>query len=284
MDSITTFLLDDGNNIYDDLYFSFPAGNYGLFLRAIAETVDNSAELVLDITSLVHAGYYRADEDVIANTIQGQLNSALPYQKSIILNEGRSDTLILSKSLELLYPHLASYFSFMDFDTVKTDGGTSALERTVKSFAAAGISNIIIALFDNDTAGVAAFNNLRKTALPKNIVPLLLPNLDIAKAYPTIGPQGTTVDNVNGRACSIEMYLGENLLRDAKGDLIPIKWSSLDSRINEYQGEIIGKNEVQTRFHKFIKEIETDKTKFHEHDWVGLRSIFQMIFSEVSKL
>ena len=58
--------------------------------------------------------------------------------------------------MQLLYPHLADYFTFMDFEGARVGGGAGNLANIVKAFAGAGIVNKIIAIFDNDTAGEAA--------------------------------------------------------------------------------------------------------------------------------
>jgi hypothetical protein len=73
------------------------------------------------------------------------------YQSSakiILLTEGKSDTAILSAALDLLYPHLAGYYSFMEFDALRVGGGAGNLANLVKAFAGAGIANRTIALFD----------------------------------------------------------------------------------------------------------------------------------------
>lgn len=281
IDDIYTFILDYDN---EDFFLGYPSAEYGLTLRAILEALDDADELVLNITSLVYAGYYEKDEEVCSLTASAQLSTSLPFQKILILTEGSSDTFILSKSLKLLYPHLQDYFSFMDFASARADGGTSALERTVKSFAAAGLNNKIIALFDNDTTGISALNALKKSKLPENIKLLALPNLEFARSYPTIGPQGVISVDINGRACSIELYLGQNIIKDFDGDFIPVKWSSLDSRQNDYQGEIIQKAQIQDRFKEVVARIEKDKTLMPSHSWDDIKIIFKMLFIEAATL
>lgn len=281
VDDIYTFIADIIN---EDFFLGYPSTEYGLALRAVLEALNDEDELVLDITSLVDAGYYEKDEAVCLSTANTELSSSLPFQKILILTEGSSDTLILSKSLKLLYPHLCDYFSFMDFAAARADGGTSALERTVKSFAAAGLNNKIIALFDNDTTGVAAFNALKKSKLPPNIKLLVLPDLEFARSYPTIGPQGTINADINGRACSIELYLGKNIIKDGNGAFIPVRWSSLDSRQNDYQGEIVQKGPIQDKFKEVVSQIENDGALMDSHSWDDMKLVFQMLFAEAAKL
>jgi hypothetical protein len=280
-DDLLTFVLDCDD---EELFLGYPVTDYGLALRAILEALDETDEFVLDITSLVSSGYYHQEEKVCENTARRMQSQSLPFQKILILTEGSSDTFILSKSLKLLYPHLKEYFSFMDFASVRPDGGTSALERTVKSFAAAGLNNKILVLFDNDTAGLSAFNALKKSKLPTNIKLLVLPNLDFAKSYPTIGPQGFMDADINGRACSIELYLGKNVISENNGAFIPVRWSSLDSRQNDYQGEIIQKAQIQEKFKEILLLTESDATKLCLYEWDDIREIFKMLFAEAAKL
>ncbi len=173
-DAIYRFILEY-NDIDEDLYLGYPNIGIGYFLRAALEAVEPSSELILDITSLVSSGYYEVDEHVCADTAKAHIDSTLEFQKIIILTEGTTDSKILSKSLKILYPKVETYFSFLDFDSYKAEGGSAMLEKTVKSFAAAGINNKIIALFDFDAAGVAATQRLKKSKLPENIRVTTLP-------------------------------------------------------------------------------------------------------------
>lgn len=282
-DEIYRFILDY-NDYDEDLYLGYPNIGIGYFLRGALEVVDPYSELILDITSLVDSGYYEADEAVCTSTAQAHIDSTLEFQKIIILTEGSSDSSILSKALKLLYPKVESYFSFLDFDSYKAEGGAAMLEKTVKSFAAAGINNKIIALFDYDAAGMVATARLKKRKLPDNIRVITLPQINIATNYPTNGPQGKTNENVNGRACSIEMYLGVDVLTDASGQLAPVEWRSLEPQINTYQGEISGKAELQKKFQQKTS-ITTKKGSIQpEHDWSGLRLVFESIFKASSTI
>ncbi|RZK27223.1 MAG: hypothetical protein EOO43_00265 [Flavobacterium sp.] len=269
-------------NSFEDTYLKFPEESYGYFLRAALEAAENNANLVLDITSLVHAGYYAEDEPVCENTARGHINSTREFEKIILLTEGSSDSEILSSSLKLLYPELVDYISLMDFGSIKPEGGTSALERTVKSFAAAGINNKIIAIFDNDVAGHSSIKRLESISLPTNIRVISLPDLQIGERYPTKGPQGKTFENINGRACSIELYFGEDVLVNS-GDLIPITWKGFEPKVNAYQGEIQDKNLVQNRFNMKLKQAENSE-EINLNHWNDMNSIFESIFKTAGEM
>lgn len=276
-DDMAAFLLDQSG---EDFWLGYPDLDTGNFLRAAMGAVDDEDELVLDITPLVSGGYYEEDEAVCEATARAYVNSTVEFQKILILTEGKSDTDFLSRALKLLYPEVESYFSFLQFDAVKAEGGSSALERTVKAFAGAGIGNKIVAVFDNDAAGLAAVDRLRQLKLPGNIRVRALPDLELARSYPTIGPQGETMADINGRACSIELYFGEDILR-GPGGLSPVHWKNMEERIRQYQGELRDKPELQKRFLEKLGAAERS-TALPDVDWSGFQLIFEMIFQTVS--
>jgi hypothetical protein len=163
----------------------------------------------------------------------------------IILTEGRSDVALLKPALDLLFPHLAGYFAFMDF--TEYGGGAGQLANLVRAFAGAGIVNRVVAVFDNDAAPLAAMRTLRKALLPKHIVAMPLPDLPMLRSYPTIGPNCPSLMNVNGMAASIELYLGADVLRGDAGDFPAIPWTGYERSAGTYQGELSCKQEVQGR-------------------------------------
>ena len=111
----------------------------------------------------------------------------------------------------------------------KPELSASALARTVKQFSAAGVSQPVVALFDNDTTGHKERDTVPVRALPPNIKLATLPDLALAREYPTLlpppAPPGSILtENINGRACSIEIYLGVDVLT-SNGTLEPVQWS-----------------------------------------------------------
>src|SRR6185369_15919500 len=199
--------------------------------------------------------------------------------KTIILTEGRTDSRFISESLKLLYPHLAEYFSFMDFENARVSGGAGNLANLVKAFAGAGIVNKTIAIFDNDTAGDAAMLTLRSVTLPDSIRVLRLPDSEFLLTYPTIGPSGATPMNVNGRAASIELYLGADVLRDENGELLPVQWTGYEPALQKYQGEVLFKDRIRERFDSRLDACLRDPDRVKLTDWSGIRQILQMLFS-----
>lgn len=204
--------------------------------------------------------------------------------KVIVLTEGRSDARILSESLSLLYPHLADYFSFMDFDGVRIGGGAGSLVNIVKAFAGAGIVNRTVALFDNDTAAKAALTGLRSIRLPSNIVVKQLPRLAELESYPAIGPSGLALMNVNDVAGGLELYLGADLLTESSGGRLPVQWTGYEPSARAYQGELISKGEAQDRFWARLKACKADPRVVGATDWHGIRAILGELFAAFRSL
>ena len=156
-------------------------------------------------------------------------------EPTVIIAEGSTDTLVLRRSVERLYPELADYIAFFDYDGSNADGGTTYVVKFLRAFIAARVTTLIVAIFDNNATGVEAFNSTKSLRLPDNIKVTCLPDIAIVSRYPTIGPQGTHDLDVNGRATSIELFLGRhNLTMD--GTLIAIVWANFVSRVDHYQG------------------------------------------------
>lgn len=128
------------------------------------------------------------------------------------------------------------------------DGGASYLVKFLRAFSAARINTNIVAIFDNDAAGIDAFNVASRLPLPDNIKVTKLPDIELARSYPTIGPQGEHNIDVNGKAVSIELFLGQHNLSNDKGLLIPVIWSNYVHAARQYQGVVDEKRKVLDRF------------------------------------
>jgi len=237
---------------YDELFTnlkdSLIAGDLGIHgqslecqLYSILSVIPDKAIVEYDLTEVIENGWV---EETIARTVD--------YEKIIVLTEGKTDVEFISKSINKLYPHLKNYYHFIDFQEYKIESNASALVKLITSFVAANVRHPIIALFDNDTTGLMEMSKLNNSDLPNNIRVLKLPDISLAKKYPTIGPTGRKKMNINGLACGIEMYLGIDVLTK-ENDLIPIQWKSFNEKERKYQGEIIDKSNVQDNFRKKLK-------------------------------
>ncbi|MBU5676919.1 hypothetical protein KQI88_10870 [Alkaliphilus sp. MSJ-5] len=254
----------------DESYFGMPYEMDPWFtIRIILESISDEAEIILDYTGLVDGGWYDSDHEI----------ESFYDTKIIIMTEGKSDSKIISKSLEIMYPHLYHFYYFMDFDISKAQGSTNFLTHYIKAFIGAGISSQIIALFDNDAAAHNEILNFEKMEIPSNIKILTLPDIEIANDYPTIGPFNNQNANINGLACSIELFLGKNVLCDEDGKLVPVIWKGYIDRINKYQGEITNKDQVQQKFLHVIDQIKNKSLPAEDHDWSAMEKLLQMIFN-----
>lgn len=236
------------DQLFTNLKDSLIAGDLGIHgqsleshLYSILSVVANDSIVEYDLSELIENGW--VDENTARK---------IDYEKIIVLTEGKTDVEFISKSIEKLYPHLKNYYHFIDFQEYKIESNASALVKLVTSFAAANVKHPIIALFDNDTTGIMEMNKLHTKILAENISVLNFPDIDLAKKYPTIGPTGTRMMNVNGLACGIEMYLGRDILVK-ENDLIPIRWKNFNEKEKKYQGEVVEKTYVQDQFRNKLK-------------------------------
>jgi hypothetical protein len=262
----------------DDYLFGFFAPDIRCLIRAVCEVAPKPSEVIQDITALVDGGYYALDEPVCQQSIDSLTLGHLENSNRIVLTEGSTDTQVLKASLKLLYPHLSAYYSFLDFDRTRAPGGAGQLASLVKGFAAAGIGNRIIAIFDNDSAARDAMRSLTQLQLPSNISVLCYPDIELLRSYPTIGPSGNTNLDVNGLAASIELYFGGDVLRQSDGSLAPVQWKGFVQSIARYQGEVLGKTELQAAFSRKLAKAESDPAEQARQDWTGIDAILRVIF------
>ena len=259
--------------------YGYPGSDFFVPLRLAIEAFDDDQKLIYDLTDVISAGYFEVEEDFL-EYCQYPATEEFPWKsKIIVLTEGKSDSWILRDSMNILYPHLTKYFSFLDFENTEFGGGVGNLVNTVKAFSGAGIVNNVIALFDNDTAAQAACSPLQHIQLPPNIIIRKLPEIELLNNYPTIGPSGMAYLNVNGIAGSIELYLGEDVLKIDGENLTPIQWTGYDKNLKKYQGEVTEKRQLHSRFRKKLETYNPREIA----DWEGLRSIFKILFRAFEK-
>lgn len=167
----------------------------------------------------------------------------------------------------------------MDFDSSRSAGGAANLVSIVKAFAGAGVTNRVIALFDNDTAARDALRSLESVRLPPNIGVRRYPPLESLRSYPTVGPSGLSCLDVNGLAASIELYLGEDVLRGDERELTPIHWKGFNDVLKQYQGEVSSKGQLHDRYHAKVARCRANCLEVQLYDWSGLDAILKTVFS-----
>jgi hypothetical protein len=261
---------------------------YGMDLltqvRAILLAYPDS-EVALDITTAWPMWWETAPgpDSLPSRAVEEISRDSAIYVPVIVLTEGRNDAEFLKNALEVLYPHLTDLIRVLDYE-LRPEGGAGPVVNLVKAFAAAGIVNRIVAVFDNDTAAADALRNFDQSSLPAHIRILQYPDIALANEYPALGPPtvsspvgAVTRANVNKLAGSIELYLGEDVLRQEDGNLYPVQWRSYSAGLRRYQGEVVKKREIHDRFRNKYDIARRYPDRIAGQDWSGLRLILDSI-------
>jgi hypothetical protein len=235
----------------------------------------------LDVTDLVAGGFINdCPVGICASGLNAMRAVAAAHAPIVVLTEGKTDIAVLEPALRLLYPHLGDLVRFMDYGE-RPAGGAGPLINTVRSFAAAGIVNRVVALFDNDTAATDALRSLDRARLPHNIRVRQYPPIDLARHYPVLGPPpadaGFAYTDVNGLAGSIEMYLGRDLLTLPDGTFRPVQWRAYVPGARQYQGEITDKQALHDAYREKVSRAEADPSHIAQQDWSGIHTILALI-------
>ena len=117
--------------------------------------------------------------------------------------------------------------------------GSGNLANFCRGLTKIGIQNKTIILFDNDAEGVSKETALRNTSRPANLRIMRLPDHPDLRAFRALGPSGESIDDINGKAASIEAYLDFtwNTTRPAK-----VRWTNYVEQLNVYQGALESKD------------------------------------------
>jgi hypothetical protein len=204
---------------------------------ALALSLSNArstTEVRLDLTDLVEGGWMTSTDTPHREARLRMAAAVGADGPVIVITEGASDARRLRRSLEISAPEVAHVFTFLDFD-LRPPGGTDRVVSLTKGMAAAGVMNRVVAVLDSDTAGRDAKAQLASLQLPLQVVAVCLPDVPYADRYPTLGPAGDGVENVNGRAVSMEFMFGDDVLRDKAGALAPVRWQGFNERVADYQ-------------------------------------------------
>lgn len=206
-------------------------------LRILVENPNNSdLELQWNIADVIEDGWVKREEIV---------HELTPQEKILLVTEGSSDSFIIRKALVSLYPDISDFFDFVDMEENYPFTGVGNLYNFCLGLARIGIQNNVIVIFDNDTAGVDKYELSIALSKPKTFLITKLPDHTEFLSFGTLGPQGETIENINGKAVSIECFLDFNSI-----DKIPfIRWTSFNKKKEHYQGELVGKDQY-TRAYK----------------------------------
>ena len=252
--------------------------------HAISEAMENlSAYTVLHLLALnpsaaslpvqwafndIDTGGYARREDFV-RTLD-------PSARFLIVTEGSSDAAIIRQALKLLRPHLTDFFDFVDMEEGYPFSGTGNVFRFVQGLISISVQNKMLVLFDNDAEGLANYSRCAALDVPANMRVLSLPDLPAFAAFPTVGPDGESVSNINGRAAAIECYL--DLDEEAR-----VRWTSYNQASGAYQGELDGKTRYMRVFlHQRQRESGYDYSRLEQVLDVLAASAVSISESEVS--
>jgi hypothetical protein len=197
----------------------------------------------------------------------------------VVLTEGSSDSRILTEAISVTHPHLVDFLRFMDFSD-NVEGSVDSLVKLVRAFIGAGITNRVVAIADNDTKAYDAMEKIKKSGVPENYSIQHYPDLPLLSNYPTLGPQSSqpVFMDVNRKAGSLEMYLGQELLT-INGELVPVQWTGYIEARRGYQGSIAKKEKtrIQKAFLEKVKRAHRDPGVRQQQDWNGVAAIAETI-------
>jgi len=222
-----------------------------VILRLLAENPANLTKPVIWRHMDVVEGGWIAEGDLFEHLDDGQ--------RFLLVTEGSSDSHILQRSFEILKPDIADFFYFVDMSENYPFTGTGNIVRFCQGLAKIRIQNRVVVVLDNDAAGNAALSRLQALGLPRNMKATVLPSLASFDAFPTVGPSGSGIEPVNGKAVSVEMFLDLSYQAD---DPAMVRWTSLDGSSGTYQGELIDKERYSNLFlNKGWRDRRYDKSK-----------------------
>ncbi|WP_072470243.1 HEPN/Toprim-associated domain-containing protein [Urinicoccus massiliensis] len=217
-------------------------------LRILSENENNhNLDVIWRFADVVENGW-SLEEDIIPKLTT--------QEKILIVTEGSSDTDIIKKSINRLYSDIADFFDFIDMEQNYPFTGTGNLKNFVKGLSKINILNKILVILDNDTAGISVYNDIKTIDLPNNLNVITLPNYKDFDNFKCKGPQGDSLENINGKAVSIECFLDHSSIDDE----IYVRWTGFNDKLIQYQGNIEPKNLLIKSFHQFYKK-EYDFTK-----------------------
>lgn len=270
---------DDAIDVISRIRTENPINSDWILNQIPDEIIFYSAVKNLDDDDCVIIDYSEFGDDECPEDFEFNRKSNNP----IIIVEGKNDLKVLNESLKIIYPELVDNITFLDIANFNIEGSAGDVVKMIKSFAGAGIKNRILAILDNDTAAQCALRaiNGKGIKLPNNIKIVQYPEIELLLQYPTVGPQGESLMNINGLAGSIEMYLGKEALTNDDGKLERVMWRGYMQDVDKYQGALINKNIVNKRFDNILKKVKKDN---YQYDFSDLTTLWDFVISELATI
>ncbi|MEU6885656.1 HEPN/Toprim-associated domain-containing protein [Streptomyces viridosporus] len=251
------------------------------FVRLLLDCApDQQGTVSLDLTQLTGCCVQLDPARRIAEqSRREQLADLTQNAPLLVLTEGTTDARLLSAGMDVTHPHPKGFVSFFDYTSGGAEGGVAQLARNVASFVAAGVANRFVALADNDTEGHAGMQKTLERKLPERCRVLFYPPLPLLESYPTLGPytDEPVVADVNGRAGSLELYLGRDVLQTDNG-LMPVQWKSWNGKLRRYHGALTDPDKAKTQ-ERFLRKVKAHHagTLAPDADWSGIRAIIDQV-------
>ena len=234
-DNFLDYYSNDSFKMLYDLELFFENLNPYIILRLLAENKEiQDLEVFWSYSDVVERGWVSKDE------ILKFSKESIP--KIIVVTEGSSDTFVLKKTIDTLFPEISHMFQFIDMQENYPFTGIGNLYNFCCGLIKIGIINPMIVIFDNDTAGLEKYEKLMKMPQLNNLLITKLPNYPDFSSIETVGPQGESVENINGLAVSIECFL------DFSGHNPQVRWTSYNDKMKCYQGALINKDSYVSDF------------------------------------
>lgn len=207
-----------------------------IILRLLAENKSNLESYVeWRYNEVIENGWVKK-EDIIEELEE--------KNKILIVTEGSTDSFILKRTLDILYPNISDFFNFIDMKENYPFTGVGSLKNFCNGLAKINIQNNIIVLFDNDTAGIETFNAIKNIQKPINLLFCHLPDYGEFERFKTVGPFGEQINNINGKAVSIECFLD---LSSVENESI-VRWKNYNELMRDYQGALENKDRYTVKF------------------------------------
>ena len=188
----------------------------------------------------------------------------------LIVTEGSSDACVIRHALQLLRPHIADFFDFVDMNEGYPFTGTGNLYNFTKGLISISVQNDTVILYDNDAEGVYNFDRTASLNVPNNMRVLRLPDLSEFLDFRCIGPSGEHSTDINGRAAAIECYLdvGQSPL---------VRWKNFHKSLDTYHGSLVNKRDVMRTF-LAQSDVNTN------YDFSKIIAVLELIVSECTAM
>jgi hypothetical protein len=162
-----------------------------------------------------------------------------PEERFLLVTEGSSDSKVIRKAFDMLRPAVSDFFCFIDMEEGYPFSGSGSLASFCRGLMKIGIQNKTIIIFDNDAEGTSKQKMLQNAPCPGSLAIMRLPDLPDLCAVAGLGTSGESIDDINGKAASIEAYLDFkwNATRPAI-----VRWTNFVESQNTYQGALESKS------------------------------------------